>query len=67
MGQRMVFRDVFRAWHCRQRRIHQRAEASMPIHQKKRASMRTVRETPRCKETVARHVFSTQERISIGT
>ena len=32
----------------------------MPIHQKSRASMQTVRVIPRCREVSACHVFSTQ-------
>ena len=39
----------------------------MPIHHYNRASMRTVRVTPRCREVSAWHVFSTQGRINIGT
>ena len=39
----------------------------MSMHQKKYASMRTVWATPRCREVVAGHVFSTQGRINIGT
>ena len=49
----MVWREVLRAWHLRQGWIHQRAEISIPMHQKKRASMLTVRETPRWQEVVA--------------
>ena len=63
----MVWREVFRAWHLRQRRIHRQAEMSMPIHQKKRASMLTVRGTPKWQEAVAWQVCSTQGRINIGT
>ena len=67
MGERMVWRDVLRTWHLRQRRINQWAETSMPTHQKKHESMQTVRVTPKFKEVVAWHVGSTQGRISIGT
>ena len=67
VGQRMVWREVLRAWHLRQRRIHQRGETSIPIHQKKRAIILTVRETPKWQEVVAWQVCTTQGRINIGT
>ena len=63
----MVWREVLRAWHLRQGWIHQRAEISIPMHQKKRASMLTVRETPRWQEVVSWPVCSTHGRINIGT
>ena len=49
----MVWREVLRAWHVRQRLIYQRAEMSKPIHQNKRASMLTDRETLKWQESVA--------------
>ena len=39
----------------------------MPIHQKKRASMLNVRETPKWQKGVAWQVCSTQGLINIGT
>ena len=56
-GQRMVWRGVLRAWHLRHRRIHQLAERFIPMHQKKRATMLIVLETPRWQEVVAWQVL----------
>ena len=67
MGLRMVWREVLRAWHLGQRRIHQRTEKSMPVDQKTHASMLTVRKPPKWQAAVAWQVCSTQGRINIGT
>ena len=36
VGQMMVWGELLRTWHLRQRRSHQRAEMSVLIHEKKR-------------------------------
>ena len=67
VGQRMVWLEVLRAWDLMQRWIHRRAETSMPIHQKKRVRMLTVRETPKWQQVVAWQVCSSQGRVNFGT
>lgn len=66
VGQRVVWREVLRTCHLRQQRTHQLAETSIPIHQKKRASIPTVLETTKWQEVAEWQLSSTQWRINIG-
>ena len=47
IGQCTDSRGVFRAWHFKQWRSHDRVHTFMPIHQYNRSSMRNVRVMPR--------------------
>ena len=66
-GQRSVSRGVFRAWHFKQWRNHQRVYMLIPIHQWKRSSMRSVRAVPRLQEAAEWQACMIQGHMSSGT
>ena len=67
IGHRIVWREVFRTWHLRQRRAHHLVQTSIPTHQYKRSSILSVRVTPRWQEASAWHACMIHGLAKSGT